>query len=117
MNVFANKPLLTVALFALGGSLFAAEPNAAKEAAKKETAKREAEAKSSQQSMMEQFKAQAESFSKDHDALMKKLNAANAEERKAILEKMEERKKEFETRLAALHKEMRDEQRKQRSKK
>ena len=116
----AKFRLLAAALFSLGGSAIAAEGgkeaarSAAKEAANAAKDNAKGEAKSAQQSAMDQFRAQAESFSKDHDMLVKQLQAATAENRKAILEKMEERKKEFEARLSALHKQMRDEQRKQR---
>jgi hypothetical protein len=130
----ANLRLLAVALCACAGGVFAAETGAtsakpaeakpvsaktaeAKPAASsvtKENAKKEAETKANQQSMMEQFKAQADSFSKEHDALLKELNSASEDQRKAILDKMAERKKDFEAKLNAMHKQMRDEQRKQR---
>lgn len=116
----AKLRLLAAALFTLGCSALAEESgkaaarSEAKAAADAARENAKSNAKSAQQSVMDQFRAQAESFSKDHDALVKQLNAASAENRKAILEKMEERKKEFEAKLSALHKQMRDEQRKQR---
>jgi hypothetical protein len=121
ISVFKTR-LLALAAFAIAGSVFAADANsgaaakeaAMKEAAKKEAANKEAEAKANQQTVMEQLKDQAARFSKDHDALLKELNSVTAEKRKEILQKMEERKKEFEEKLSALHKQMRDEQRKQR---
>jgi hypothetical protein len=113
--------LLAFALGALAGSVFAAEtksppPAAAKETARKEAeARKEADAKSSQQSVMKEFKEQADRFNKDHDELAKQLKTATEDQRKAIIEKMAERKKEFDAKLNALHKQMRDDQRKERT--
>jgi hypothetical protein len=106
--------LVVIALVAWTGSVFAAETKPAVPAAARDNAKKEAEAKANQQTLMEQAKKQAESFSKDHDAMLKQLNAATEEQKKAILDRMKEREKEFQDRLSALHKQMRDEQRKQR---
>ena len=130
-----NLRLAAIAFCAWGAGVFAAEKeapasaakdsaaqkseaksapstDAKKEAAAKENAAKEnakSAAKSSQQTLTEQFKA-AQDFGRDHDALVKQLNNATEEKRKEILEKMKEREREFQEKLT----QMRDDQRKQR---
>ena len=50
----------------------------------------------------------------EYEALAKQLKDATEAQKKVILEKMQERKKAFEEAQNALHKQIRDEQRRQR---
>jgi biopolymer transport protein ExbB/TolQ len=63
------------------------------------------------QKLVEQVSAQREKMIADHDALARQLKQATEEQRKAILAQMHEQKKEFEAAQSALHKQIRDEQR------
>ncbi len=62
----------------------------------------------------EQANAQRDKMIAEYEALAKQLKDATEEQKKAILAKMEERKKAFEEAQSALHKQIRDEQRRQR---
>jgi biopolymer transport protein ExbB/TolQ len=83
----------------------ASAATAAREAAKKGTATVDL------QKLVEQVTAQREKMIADHDALARQLKQATDEQRKAILAQMHEQKKEFEAAQSALHKQIRDEQR------
>ncbi len=62
----------------------------------------------------EQANAQRDKMIAEYETLAKQLKDATEEQKKAILAKMEERKKAFEEAQSALHKQIRDEQRRQR---
>ncbi len=62
----------------------------------------------------EQANAQRDKMIAEYEALAKQLKDATEEQKKAILAKMEERKKAFEEAQSALHRQIRDEQRRQR---
>jgi hypothetical protein len=66
------------------------------------------------QKLVQQLGQQRDSMIADHEALAKQLKDASDTQRKAILEKMAEQKKAFEEATAALHRQIRDEQRRQR---
>lgn len=102
-----TRRLLASALLALGltAGLHAAESasSAAKGSAKSEVTKAK-----------EQAEATRNEKIKEYEALAKQLRDATEEQRKVILEKMQERKKAFEEAQNALHQQIRDEQRQQR---
>ena len=131
--------LLASAIFALGAGLSVAQP-ADKGAAKtpapaqkapastadkaaadarakvgevKESAKK-GPGGASLQDLVKELKTRRDVMIADHDALAKKLKEATDEEKKAIKEKMEAQMKAFEAQQTALHKQIRDEQRRQR---
>ncbi len=62
----------------------------------------------------EQANAQRDRMIAEYEALAKQLKDATEAQKKVILEKMQERKKAFEEAQNALHKQIRDEQRRQR---
>jgi hypothetical protein len=66
------------------------------------------------QDLVKQLRDNREAMIADHDALAKKLKVATEQEKKAIKEKMERQMKAFEEQQATLHKQIRDEQRRQR---
>lgn len=66
------------------------------------------------QKLMQQVSAQRERMIADHEALAKQLKDATDERRKQIFNEMQAQKKEFEAAQSALHKMIRDEQRRQR---
>jgi hypothetical protein len=117
-----NLRLTAIALCAWGAGVFAAEKEAASAptakdsaAQKTEAAKSAKDAKANQQTVRDQAEKQAKDFTRDHDALVKQLNAAATEDqKKAVRERMKEREKEFQEKLNALRTLLRDEERKQR---
>jgi K+/H+ antiporter YhaU regulatory subunit KhtT len=66
------------------------------------------------QKLVQQLGAQRDSMISEHEALAKQLKDATDVQKKAILEKMADQKKAFEEATSALHKQIRDEQRRQR---
>lgn len=98
---------LAFALCALGVGAYAAE--SAVEKAKSATAE-----KADIQKLVQQLGAQRDSMISEHEALAKQLKDATDVQKKAILAKMAEQKKAFEEATSALHKQIRDEQRRQR---
>jgi len=107
-----HRRLLVIAFLAVSGGLIAAEAPAA--TAAKEMAKSKETMAADMQKLMQQLNAQRDSMISEYEALSKKLKDATDEQRKAILDKMAEQKKAFEEATSALHKQIRDEQRRQR---
>jgi hypothetical protein len=66
------------------------------------------------QRLMNQVKVQRDQMISAHESLARELREAGEEQRKAILERMQEQKREFEAAQSALHKQIREEQRRQR---
>lgn len=110
MTFAATKTrILALALFALGGSVVAAETTKSEaSAAAKERAKTDAG------SAKQKASAQRDAMLAEYEALARQLKDANTEQRKQILERIEQQKKAFEAAQSALHKQIRDEQRRQR---
>lgn len=103
---FQLRRFLALAVFAFGVSMGAAQTaadSAAKEKAKSEVSKSK-----------EQANAQRDRMIAEYEALTKQLKDATEEQKKAILAKMQDRKRAFEEAQNALHKQIRDEQRRQR---
>ena len=98
---------LAVALCAMSAAAWAAEPAA-------EKGKSAAVAAADIQKLVQQLGAQRDSMINEHEALAKQLKDATDAQKKGILEKMAEQKKAFEEATSALHKQIRDEQRRQR---
>ncbi len=112
MRLYRNLNLLLIAAFLGSASaLVGAEAKAA--AAAKESAVKSS-ASGSLRELLEQVSTQRERMIADHESLARQLKAASDEQRKAILEKMQEQKRVFEAAQSALHKQIRDEQRRQR---
>lgn len=107
---------LIPALFALGMGVRAAESNTApaKSAPAASSAAARDKAKTDATKAKDEANAQRDRLIREYESLAKDLKDATEEQKKAILEKMKERKKEFEAAQSALHKQMRDEQRRQR---
>lgn len=105
--------LAAVAIFATGLSAFAAETGSAKETAK-ENAKKTPPTAADLRKLLDEAGKQRDQMISDYDALAKQLKDATEEQRKVIREKMESQKKAFEEVMNTLHKQIRDEQRKQR---
>jgi len=107
--------IIVVAILATGMSLVAA-PTAAEAAktAARENGKKGAATAGELQKLVEQVSAQREKMISDHDALARELKQATDEQRKKILAQMHEQKKAFEAAQGALHKQIRDEQRRMR---
>lgn len=105
--------LLVVALFALAaGAGFAADAaSEAKAAMEKQKVKSAADVKKA----LEEVSKQRDQFISEYEALARQLKAATEEQKQQIREKMESQKKQFEDATNALHKAIRDEQRKLRS--
>lgn len=103
--------LLLIAFLAMSVGLCAAEAAAADAA--KEKAK-SAGAAADVQKLVQQLSAQRDSMIAEHEVLAKQLKDATEVQRKAILEKMAAQKKAFEEATSALHRQIRDEQRRQR---
>ena len=104
--------LMAVVIFALGAGVAVAQTTSGAEA--KESARKASTAAADVQKLMSQINGQREKMIADHEALAKQLKEATDEQRKVIMEKMREQKKAFETAQSALHKQIRDEQRRQR---
>ena len=80
----------------------------------REKAKRTTTVAPNQQELLKQLNTQRDQMIAEQDDLQKQYKAATEEKRKEILKKIQDRQKQFEETLAALHKQIRDEQRKQR---
>jgi len=120
-----RRCFLALSLFAMGSGVCVAQSKsvpvksveAGKTAEKKAaTAKDSAKstAGSDAKKLVDQLNARRDSMITDHEALAKQLKDATEEQRKAILEKMQQQKKAFEEAQSALHKQIRDENRRQR---
>jgi hypothetical protein len=66
------------------------------------------------QKLIERVSSQREKMIADHEALAKQLKDATEGKRKEILSQMQEQKRSFEAAQSALHKQIRDEQRRMR---
>jgi hypothetical protein len=109
------KALLAMAgLLVLPGMAQGQAPaaKAAAEAAKSQA--RAATAGGGLQDLLRQLQQNRDALIADHDALAKRLKTATDAEKKAIKEKMEAQMKQFDAQQAAIHKQIRDEQRRQR---
>ena len=102
---------LALALLALGwgASLMRAAESPAQDKAKKPVA-----TAAELRKLLEEAGKQRDQLISDYETLRKQLAEATEEQKQAIRQKMEERKKAFEEMTIALHKQIRDEQRKQR---
>jgi hypothetical protein len=116
--------LSLIALLAISGSLSAAETPAksgeTKQAPKGDAAAEIAREKSkkgasSTTELRKILDKERDAMIAEHESLAKQLKEATEEQRKEIREKMEQQKKKFEEMTAVLHKQIRDEQRKQRA--
>ncbi len=102
------RHVFTAALLAVVGSVGAAESGAAKDAAK-------VSASDSRKANIDQIKkATTDKMVAEHEALAKQLKDASEAQRKEIIAKMAELKKNFEETLNALHKQLREDERKRR---
>ena len=94
------------------------DPKSAVAAAKdKDRAKKGAAAASDIRKLHEELSKQRDLLIADFDALAKQMKDATEEQKKQIKEKMEAQKKAFEEVTNALHKQIREEQRKERQNK
>lgn len=106
--------LLAAALCALALGLGVAQ-GAESSSTAREKAKKGATTAADLKKLLDEAGKQRDSLIADYEALRKELVAATDEQKQAIRQKMEERKKAFEEMTIALHKQIRDEQRKQRA--
>jgi len=83
--------------------------------AARERAKKGATTAADLKKLLDEAGKQRDALIADYETLRKELAAATEEQKQAIRQKMEERKKAFEEMTIALHKQIRDEQRKQRA--
>jgi hypothetical protein len=107
----------SIAQAADGGDKKQAEAKAAASAAAaavKDKAKKGAMSPAEIRKLFEEVSKQRDLMIADFDLLTKQMRDATEEEKKKIKEKLEEQKKAFEEVTAALHKQIREEQRKQR---
>lgn len=104
---------LFVALCALGAIV--ASGQGAENSAAREKAKKTVTSAADLRKLLDEAGKQRDALIADYEALRKDLAAATEEQKQAIRQKMEERKKAFEEMTVALHKQIRDEQRKQRA--
>jgi len=81
----------------------------------REKAKKGATTAADLKKLLDEAGKQRDALIADYETLRKELVAATDEQKQAIRQKMEERKKAFEEMTIALHKQIRDEQRKQRA--
>ena len=115
-TIRSRRLIAAFALLVLAGGVALAQSGSA-EGAKSVMAKdatRKSSVSADLQKLLEQINSQRERMISDHDALAKQLKDATDEQRKAIMEKMQEQKKAFEAAQSNLHKQIRDEQRRQR---
>ena len=127
MASFLNlQRFAVVALFAIGVSVAGAQTTGGKEKVSAQDAKSSAAAAAKDRAksgptgqglrdLINELKQDREKMIADHTALAKQLKDATEQEKKAIKEKMERQMKAFEERQATLHKQLRDEQRRQRT--
>jgi len=101
---------LCAVVLGLGGAQGAESASAAREKAKKGAA-----TAADLKKLLDEAGKQRDALIADYESLRKELVAATDEQKQAIRQKMEERKKAFEEMTIALHKQIRDEQRKQRA--
>ncbi|MBL9211687.1 MAG: hypothetical protein JNL92_14540 [Opitutaceae bacterium] len=106
--------LLATALCALALGMGTAQ-GAESSTAARERAKKGATTAADLKKLLDEAGKQRDALIADYEALRKELVAATEEQKQAIRQKMEERKKAFEEMTIALHKQIRDEQRKQRA--
>jgi len=83
--------------------------------AAKEKAKKSVTTAADLKKLLDEAGKQRDALIADYETLRKELADATEERKQAIRQKMEERKKAFEEMTVALHKQIRDEQRKQRA--
>ena len=100
------QPLLATAIFAGTAGAFGAEATAV--SAEKASAKAAAPAPADVQKLIEQFNAQRDSVIADRQALLNQLKNATADQRKAILEKLQAQQKDLVEAQRALGKQIRD---------
>ena len=105
----AFRRIIAAAVFAVAGGVGAAESGAA---AAKDSAK--ASATDTRKATLEQIKAKSDKMVAEHEALRKQLKDATDAQRKEIIAKLEEQKKNFEESINALHKALREDERKRR---
>lgn len=108
--------LLALAIFALGAGMCTAQGADAKSAAaaaKSEASK--AKSGTNLESLRKQYSDLREAIVADTEALAKQYKDATAAEKEKIKARIEARKKEFDQQQAALHKQLRDEVRRQRT--
>jgi transcriptional regulator of NAD metabolism len=105
---------LTLALCALAVGLAGAR-GAETSAPAKEKARKTVTSAADLKKLIDEAGKQRDAMIADYETLKKQLAAATEEEKQAIRDKMEERKKAFDEMTNALHKQIRDEQRKQRA--
>jgi hypothetical protein len=118
----ARHPLLALAFLAIGVALGtaqmanASESKASGEAAAsaKERARKGALSVSDIKKLYDDISKQRDVMIADFEVLAKQMKDATEEQKKQIKEKMESQKKAFEEATNALHKQIREEQRKQR---
>jgi len=106
--------ILAAALCALALGLGVAQ-GAESASAAREKAKKGATTAADLKKLLDEAGKQRDALIADYETLRKELVAATDEQKQAIRQKMEERKKAFEEMTIALHKQIRDEQRKQRA--
>lgn len=105
---------LTLALCALVVGVVSGQ-GAESKAPAKEKARKTVTSAADLKKLIDEAGKQRDAMIADYETLRKQLAAATEEEKQAIREKMEERKKAFDEMTNALHKQIRDEQRKQRA--
>jgi phenylalanyl-tRNA synthetase alpha subunit len=113
LHIFQSR-YLAAALCALGlgaGVVQGAEASIAA----KEKAKKSVTSAADLKKLLDEAGKQRDALIADYETLRKELADATEEKKQAIRQKMEERKKAFEEMTIALHKQIRDEQRKQRA--
>ena len=121
-HILSASRLIAVALFALSVVANAAQAaatgksngKAAAAAAAKEKAKNGRISAADIRKLYEEASKRRDVMIADFDVLAKQMKDATEEQKKEIKEKMEAQKKAFEEVTSALHKRIRDEQRKQR---
>lgn len=109
--------LAAIALFAMSGTVYAADAAAEAKsaaAAAKEKSKKTVTSAADLKKLFEEASKQRDALIADYEKLAKQLKDATEEQRAAIKEKMEGQKRNFEEVMNALHAQIRDEQRKQR---
>ena len=84
-------------------------------AAAKEKARKGAASPADLQKLLDEAGKQRDTLIADYEGVMKQLKDATDEQKKALKERMEEQKKTFDEAMIALHKQIRDEARKQRA--
>lgn len=109
MNKVRKSLLFAVALLATAAGVFAADAAPAPKAPKPNVP---ASANVDLQKLINQFNARRDTMLADREALMNQLKNATAEQRKAILEKVQAQEKDLLDQQRALGRQIRDEMRK-----